>query len=305
MSSVNSNVIPEGMVRSSSRHLKVAGTQRQRLFGDILVYVVLIGVGISMAFPLFWMISTSFKTVPELAILPPPLLPLHWTWDNYPAAFARIPYFRMLANSGIVTVVATAGTVLTSTFAGFAFARLRFPGRDRLFLLYLAVLMVPFPVTLVPLYLLMSALGWVNTLTAVIAPSFVSAYNTFLCRQYMLSLPKELEDAARIDGAGPPRIYAHVILPLCGPVIAAMTIFAFLANWNSFIWPLIILSSPDTQTLPIGLTTIALAGTNYGGYTPWTTLMAAATLGALPMIAVYLVAQRYFVEGIALTGLKG
>lgn len=305
MSSLNSNVISGAMAPPSSRYLNVAGSRRRRALGDVLVYLVLIAVGISMAFPLFWMVSTSFKSVPELALLPPPLLPLHWTWANYPAAFARIPYLRMLANSAIVAVIATLGTVLTSTFAGFAFSRLRFPGRDRLFLLYLAVLMVPFPVTLVPLYLLMSAVGWVNTLTAVIAPSLVSAYNTFLCRQYMLSLPRELEDAARIDGAGPPRIYAHVILPLCGPVVAAMTIFAFLASWNSFIWPLIILSSPDQQTLPIGLTTIALAGTNYGGYTPWTTLMAAATLGALPMIAVYLVAQRHFVEGIALTGVKG
>lgn len=278
---------------------------RQRLLGDVLVYLLLIGVGISMAFPLFWMVSTSFKTDPELSILPPPLLPIHWTVASYPAAFARIPYLRMLANSTLVAVAATFGTVLTSTFAGFAFARLRFPGRDRLFLVYLAVLMVPFPVTLVPLYLLMNAIGWVNSLTAVIFPSFVSAYNTFLCRQFMLSLPTELEDAARMDGAGPPRIYAHVILPLCGPVIAAITIFSFLSSWNSFIWPLIILNSPDKQTLPIGLTTIAMATTNYGGYTPWTTLMAAATLGALPMVAVYLVAQRYFVEGIALTGLKG
>lgn len=305
MSLVSRNVITGSAARQPARYRQSIGMKRRRLLGDVLIYLLLIGVGISMAFPLFWMVSTSFKTEPELSILPPPLLPIHWTLASYPAAFARIPYLQMLANSVLVAVVATFGTVLTSTFAGFAFARLRFPGRDRLFLLYLAVLMVPFPVTLVPLYLLMNSIGWVNSLTAVIFPSFVSAYNTFLCRQFMLSLPTELEDAARIDGAGPPRIYAHVILPLCGPVIAAITIFSFLTSWNSFIWPLIILNSPDKQTLPIGLTTIAMATTNYGGYTPWTTLMAAATLGALPMVAVYLVAQRYFVEGIALTGVKG
>jgi multiple sugar transport system permease protein len=304
MSSANRDLLVHGAVRQSAGYPRTLGMRRQRLAADAVVYLILIGVGISMFFPLFWMLSTSFKTEPELAILPPPLLPLHWTWANYPVAFARIPYLRMLANSVIVAVVVTIGRVLTSTFAGFAFARLRFPGRDRLFLLYLAVLMVPFPVTLVPLYLLMNALGWVDSLSAVIFPSFVSAYNTFLCRQFMLSLPGELEDAARIDGAGPPRIYWHVILPLCGPVVAATTIFSFLTSWNSFIWPLIILNSPEKQTLPIGLTTIATATTNYGGYTPWTMLMAAATAGALPMLAVYLVAQRYFVEGIALTGLK-
>lgn len=303
--SLANRVLSVGAARPSRGYRTAPGMRRQRIVGDAVVYLILIGVGVTMFFPLFWMVSTSFKTEPELAILPPPLLPLHWTWANYPVAFARIPYMRMLANSVVVAVAVTFGRVLTSTFAGFAFARLRFPGRDRLFLVYLAVLMVPFPVTLVPLYLLMNMLGWVNSLSAVIFPSFVSAYNTFLCRQFMLSLPSELEDAARIDGAGPPRIYWHVILPLSGPVIAATTIFSFLTSWNSFIWPLIILNSPEKQTLPIGLTTIATATTSYGGYTPWTMLMAAATAGALPMLLVYLVAQRYFVKGIALTGLKG
>jgi multiple sugar transport system permease protein len=276
---------------------------RRRLV-DLLIYALLIAVGLSMAFPLFWMVSTSLRTEPELYILPPPLLPIHWTLDNYPDAFARIAYWVMLKNSLFVAVIVTFGRVITSTFAGFAFSRLRFPGRDKIFLLYLGVLMIPFPVTMVPLYLLTSTLGLVDNLLAIILPPFVSAFTTFLCRQYMLSLPSELEDAARIDGCNPPRIYLHVILPLCGPVIAATTIFSFLTTWNSFIWPLIILSSPDNLTLPIGLTTIATARSSYGGYTPWTLLMAAACAAALPMIAVYMVAQRHFVQGIALTGLK-
>jgi len=272
---------------------------------DFWVYVVLIGVGASMAFPLFWMLSTSLRTEPELYMLPPPILPIHWTLDNYRVAFERIPYWGMLWNSLFVAVIVTFGRVITSLFAGFAFARLTFPARNKLFLLYLAVLMIPFPVTLVPLYLLMSTIGWTDNLIAIILPPFVSAYTTFLCRQYMLGLPTELEDAARIDGCNPLRVFVHVILPLCGPVIAATTIFSFLTTWNSFIWPLIILNSPDNLTLPIGLTVLATAGTNYGGYTPWTTLMAAATAAAIPMIAVYLAAQRYFLEGIAITGLKG
>jgi ABC-type glycerol-3-phosphate transport system permease component len=281
------------------------GLRTRRLIADFVVYALLIGVGLSMAFPLFWMVSTSLRTEPELYLLPPPLLPIHWTWDNYVQAFQRIPYWRMLWNSTFVAVIVTFGRVITSTFAGYAFSRLRFPGRDKIFLLYLAVLMIPFPVTMVPLYLLMSAFGWIDNLVAIILPPFVSAYNTFLCRQFMLSLPRELEDAARIDGCNPPRIYANVILPLSGPVIAATTIFSFLTTWNSFIWPLIILSNADNQTLPIGLTTLANARINYGGYTPWTLLMAAATAAAIPMIVVYLTAQRHFVRGIALTGLKG
>jgi len=281
------------------------GKKRRKVVVDILTYVILIAVGITMVFPMFWMISTSLKTEPELYILPPPLWPKQVILDNYPQTFQRIPYFRMLWNSIFVAVVVTFGRVITSTFAGYAFARLRFPGRDKIFLLYLGVLMVPFPVTMVPLYLIMSALGLLNSLAAVILPPFVSAYNTFLIRQFMLTLPMELDDSARIDGASPPRIYSNVILPLCGPVIAATVIFSFLMSWNSFIWPLLVLSTPDKMTLPIGMAMIATARTNYGGYTPWTYLMAAATAGALPMVLVYLVAQRQFVQGIALTGIKG
>ena len=281
------------------------GKKRRRQATDILAYLVLILVGITMVFPLFWMVSTSFKSDAELFILPPPLLPQNPTLANYPQAFERIPYFRMLTNSLVAAVLVTVGRVFTSTFAGFAFARLQFPGRNKLFLLYLAVLMVPFPVTMIPLYLIMKSLGWLNSLYSIIFPPMVSAYTTFLCRQFMLTLPTELEDAARIDGANPGRIYWNVIMPLCGPVIAATIIFTFLGSWNSFLWPLLMLSSPDRTTLPIGLTMIANARINYGGYTPYTQLMAAATAGAIPMIIVYLVAQKQFVQGIAVTGLKG
>lgn len=289
----------------SRRPVWPIGKKRRKLIVDLLIYVILIAVGITMVFPMFWMISTSLKTEPELYILPPPLWPKEAVFDNYPQMFERVPFLSMLWNSIFVAVVVTFGRVLTSTFAGFAFARLQFPGRDKLFLVYLAVLMVPFPVTMVPLYLIMKTLGLLNSLAAVILPPFVSAYNTFLIRQFMLTLPRELDDSAHIDGASPLRIYWNVILPLCGPVIAATVIFSFLTSWNSFIWPLLVLSTPDKMTLPIGMALIATATTNYGGYTPWTHLMAAATAGALPMVLVYLVAQRQFVQGIALTGIKG
>jgi multiple sugar transport system permease protein len=304
MSAPSDTTLVRGMPGAGSATGKL-GKRRRKQVADILTYAVLIGVGITMVFPLFWMVSTSFKTEPELFILPPPLLPKHLYLGNYPLAFERIPYLRMLANSILVAVAVTAGRVLTSTFAGFAFARLQFPGRDKLFLVYLAVMMVPFPVTMIPAYLIMNGLGWLNTLYSVIFPPMVSAYTTFLVRQFMLTLPKELEDAARIDGASPPRIYWNVVMPLCGPVVAATVIFSFLGAWNSFLWPLLMLSTPEKLTLPIGMTMIANARINYGGYTPYSELMAAATAGAIPMVLVYLVAQRWFVQGIALTGIKG
>lgn len=301
MSSLSKGV-PGNVEAGSTRQL---GRKRRKLLADALIYLVLIAVGITMVFPMFWMISTSLKTEPELFVLPPPLWPKRVILENYPLMLQRIPFFRMLWNSILVALVVTFGRVLTSTFAGYAFARLRFPGRDKLFMLYLAVLMIPFPVTLVPLYLLMKTLGLLNSAAAMILPSFVSVYNTFLNRQFMLTLPMELDDSARIDGANPGRIYWSVILPLCGPVIAATAIFSFLASWNSFIWPLLVLTTSDNMTLPIGMAMIATARMNYGGYTPWTELMAAATAGALPMVLVFLVAQRHFVEGIAMAGIKG
>ncbi len=290
---------------TARKDTRLPGALGRRRLTDVLMWLLLGSIGLTMIFPLLWMLTTSFKTEPELYILPPPLLPARITFDAYVEAFRNIPYARMLYNSVVIAVCVTFGRVVTSTFAGFAFARLQFPGRDKLFLLYLGVLMVPFPVTMIPLYLIMRSLGWVDTLYAVIFPPFVSAYNTFLCRQFMLTLPSELEDAARMDGASPPIIYARVLLPLCGPVIAAVTIFSFLTSWNSFIWPLVVLSKPDNLTLPIGLALIATARSGYGGYTPWNTLMAAAMASTLPSILIFLLVQRQFVQGIAMTGIKG
>ncbi len=303
MSAPSDTAMVRGILRAGGG-ISRFGKQRRRQAANVLAYAILIGVGITMVFPLFWMVSTSFKTEPELFILPPPLLPQRLYLGNYPRAFERIPYLRMLWNSTFVAVVVTFGRVITSTCAGFAFSRLEFPGRNKLFLIYLSVMMVPFPVTMIPAYLIMKALGWLNTLYSVVFPPLVSAYTTFLVRQFMLTLPKELEDAARIDGANPPRIYWHVVMPLCGPVIAATVIFTFLGSWNSFLWPLLMLSSAEKLTLPIGMAMIANARINYGGYTPYSELTAAATAGAIPMVLVYLLAQRQFVRGIAMTGIK-
>lgn len=288
-------------------HRKSSGARAaviRRGFWPAVLTLALALFAMTMALPLFWMVSTSLKTEPEIYLIPPSLFPRTPIWSNYVSAFSVIPYGRMLLNSTVVALTVMVSRVFTSTLAGFAFARLEFPGRDKLFLMYLAVLMVPFTVTMIPLYIIVRNLGWLDSMSALIFPMFVSAYNTFLARQFMLSLPRDFDDAARIDGANPWVIYTQVILPLCRPVISVIALFSFMTSWNSFIWPLLVLSSREMLTIPIGLAIIA-SGNGTGDYIQWNYLMAAATATALPIITLFLIAQRQFVRGIAMSGLRG
>ncbi len=203
-------------------------------------------------------------------------------------------------NSVLVAICVTIGQVLTSSLAAYAFARLNFPGRDKLFLGYLGTLMVPYVVTMIPVFILLRMMHLIDTYAALILPAMFSAYGTFMLRQFFVTIPTELEDAARIDGCGKWRIYTNVILPLSKPALATLTTFVFLGNWNSFMWPLIVISSPEKKTLPIGL--YAFMG-QYN--TEWTLLMAASMMVLLPVLIVFILGQRYFVKGIVLSGLKG
>jgi len=212
----------------------------------------------------------------------------------------RSAFTAFYLNSVLVAVCVTVGQVLTSSLAAYAFARLHFPGRDKLFLGYLGTLMVPYVVTMIPVFILLRLMHLVDTYAALILPAMFSAYGTFMLRQFFLTIPRELEDAARIDGCGKWGIYANIILPLSKPALATLTTFVFLSNWNSFMWPLIVISSPEKKTLPIGL--YAFMG-QYG--TEWTLLMAASLMVLLPVMVVFLLGQRYFVKGIVLSGLKG
>ncbi len=277
----------------------------QRRIVTVLLTIALGVLAFTMLIPMLWMVLTSLKSEQEIYLLPPVILPRAALWDNYEKAFTSIPYWRMMLNSAIVAGTVTLSRVLTSTAAGYAFGRLEFPGRDKIFLAYIAVLMVPFTVTIVPLYLIVRAFGWIDTLSALIFPMFVSAYNTFLARQFMLSLPKDLDDAARIDGANPWVIFTRIILPLSRPVIAVITLFSFMTSWNSFIWPLLVLSAAENLTIPIGLAFIASGRGGTGEYVQWNYLMAAATAAATPIVALYVAAQRQFVQGIAMTGMRG
>ncbi len=277
---------------------------RQRLIANAVTYLLLAVVGATMIAPLVWMISTSLKGYDELWIFPPTLFPSIPLLRNYLDAWNYAPFGQFLINSVFVATSVTLGELLTSSMAGYAFARMRFPGRDRLFLAYLATLMIPHQVTLVPLYILMRTFTLTDTYWALILPGLASAYGTFLMRQYMLATPRDYDDAARIDGANHIVIYSRIIVPQCAPVIATLGIITFLANWNSFLWPLIITSKEQMRTVPIGLAYFTSIPEKVG-LPQWQLFLAAAVMSMIPTLAVFLACQRYFVRGIAMTGLKG
>jgi multiple sugar transport system permease protein len=220
--------------------------------------------------------------------------------SSYVETFRVVPFGRYILNSTVVSVAVTVGQILIASLAAFAFARLRFRGREAIFLLYLTTLMIPEQVTLIPRFLIIKNLGWYDTLLALIAPGLFSALSTFLLRQYYRSIPMDLDEAARMDGASSLRIWWQVVMPLSWPVMAALTIFRFQAAWNDFLWPLVVTSSDKMRTIPIGLSYFV------GQYsTAWNLLMAGSVIALLPVLLIYLLAQKTFVQGITMTGMGG
>ena len=218
-----------------------------------LAYVALTIGSLWALFPFLWMISTSLKSDSEVLIYPPVWIPTRLVWENYAEVTRLLPFGRFLLNTTVVAVTVTILELITSSFAAYAFARLRFPGRDKLFLLYLGTLMIPGQVTIIPNFLLVSWLGWVDTYWALILPAAFSAFGTFLLRQFFMSIPQELEQAARIDGCSFFGIYRHIILPLSGPALATLAVFAFMTQWNAFLWPLIVTNKETMRTLTVGI----------------------------------------------------
>jgi len=253
-----------------------------------------------MLFPFLWMLATSLKVDRELFITPPQLIPSPFAPENYRIVLDTFPVGRFLLNSVIVAVASTLLQLGTSAMAAYAFARLRFWGRDALFVVYLTTLMIPFQVTIVPLFVEMRFLGFVNTYPGLILPTIASAFGTFLLRQAFLSLPHELEEAAFIDGASHWTVFRRIVIPLSIPALATFGIFAFMASWNSFLWPLVVVSSQDLMTLPVGLANL------HGRYTTaWNLVMAGATISVIPILAVYIAAQKQVIRSVALSGIKG
>lgn len=264
---------------------------------NIVVVALLIAGSLVMLLPFVWMLSTSLKHPSEIFSYPIQWIPKQLRFENYIEALTALPFPRFFFNSFVVAVTVTVLDLLTSSLAGFAFARLRFKGRDVLFVLYLVTLMIPSQVTLIPSFILIRALGWYDSYPALIVPFISSAFSTFLLRQQMRNIPVDLDEAARLDGAGSLRVWWHVAMPLVAPALAALATLTFLAQWNSFLWPLMVTNSLEMRTVPVGLQTFQ--GRNN---TQWHLLMAAAVIALLPVLVIYLVAQKWIVEAVSLSG---
>jgi multiple sugar transport system permease protein len=266
----------------------------------ILLHIVLIIGSLIMLLPFLWMLSTSLKEQREIFTYPPTWIPDPLAWGNYEEALTAMPFDRFYFNSVFVACAVTFIQILTSSLAAFAFARLRFKGRETIFVVYLAALMIPFPVLLIPNFIVIINLDWYDTYWALIVPPAFSAFSTFLLRQHFKSLPLDLDEAARMDGASSLRIWWSIIMPMSKTAIAAVGIFIFLNSWNDFLWPLVVTNSEEMRTVPVGLNSFQ---GQYG--VRWNLLMAAAVVAMLPVLVVYAFAQKWFIRGIAMTGMSG
>ena len=267
-----------------------------------LKYLFLIVGAAVMLTPFALMILSSMMTSSEILARPLNWFPAHPSFDAYRGLRDAIPLGRMYLNSMFVTTSITIGILLTSSLAGYGFAKFQFPGRDVLFLIVLATMMIPFFVVLIPIFYMVSKFGWVDSYPGLIVPNIATAFGIFLMRQYMLSLPDEVLDAARVDGASEFEIYWRIVLPLSTPVIGALGILAFVFQWNNFLWPLVVARTDTMWTVPVGLNSLRVYASSAQVINMQ---MAGATLGIVPLVIVFLALQRYFVRGIALTGMKG
>jgi ABC-type glycerol-3-phosphate transport system permease component len=269
---------------------------------NLLLYVILLTMSVVYLLPLYWMISTSLKETGREMVIPPQWIPNPVMWHNYIDVFQQVSLTLYIRNSLIITVTATILGVLTASLAGYGFARTRFPGRDFFFMCCIASLMLPEIVTLIPEFILFRQIGWVNTFLPLIVPWSLagSAFAVFLFRQYCLTIPLELDEAARVDGAGTLRIWWVIIMPLSKAVLATIAILGFIHHWNEFLRPLIYLGRPELRTLALGLRAFR------GEYQlAWNYMMAVALIMLLPILLLFFLAQRQFVQGIAMTGIKG
>ena len=264
------------------------------------LYAVLAAGLFLVVVPFIWMVVSSFKPEGEVRAVPPTWWPETVTMENYDRLFTQLDFPTYFVNSAIVALAVTAGNLLFCSMLGYALAKLDFPGKRLMFLVVLGTLMVPFVVTFVPLFVLTTKMGLSNSLIGMILPFLAAPFGVFLMRQYISSLPDELIQAARIDGAGELRIFASVIMPLCGPALATLGIFSFLGSWNNFLWPLVVAQTEDKYTLPVALALYAVGqnATQYG------LLLAGSVVVVLPVLAVFLLLQRHITQGVAMTGIK-
>lgn len=270
-----------------------------RMTGRVLLNVVLYVGAAACLFPFLWMISTALK--PEQAALTNQFfVGYHLTWSNFSTAWGFFPFGRFLVNSAIMSIGGVIVVVVTSTTAGYAFARLRFAGREKIFFGYIATLLVPSSVTVIPLFLISRALGIYDTYLGLILPISFTAFGTFMLRQFFRTLPGELADSARVDGAGELRIFASIMLPLIKPAVAVLAVFTFISNWGNFLWPLIVTQSQNRATIELGL---SIFQGEYGNY--WSYMMAGSTIAILPTVIIVIALQKYLVKGLTFSAFGG
>lgn len=274
------------------------------LWGKTVSYFMLSIGALTMIGPFLWMVTTSLKEPSQVFSFQKnwweDWVPMSFVWQNYLNPWKVVPFARFYVNSIFVSLCVTAAQVGTSSMAAYSFARLKFPGRDKIFFGYLATMMVPGAVTMIPVFILLRYLGWIDSYKSLVLPAAFTAYGTFMLRQFFLTLPKDLEDAAKIDGCSYAGIFWRIILPLSKPALATLTTFTFMGTWMNFMWPLIVLNTHEKFTLPVGLAYFQSLH-----HTDWTLLMAASVMMIIPILIVFIFNQRFFVEGIKLTGIKG
>jgi alpha-1,4-digalacturonate transport system permease protein len=285
--------------RASANKWSSIGGKKAPSTGSIIRTTFLLVMTFIILAPVVWFVLSSFKDATDLGARPPKIFPTRWAFENYTEAFQMYNYKRYFMNSVIVTSVATVLTLLINSMAAYAFAKYNFRGRDGLFIMTLAMIMIPLQVILIPIYLVVSSLGLVNTYWGMIIPAAATPTGVFILRQYMLTIPDELIEAARIDGAGEFRIFARIILPLCRPALAVVAIFSILWRWNDFIWPLLIAQKEELYTLPV-----ALALLNGQLVVPYNIVLAMSVMSIIPVLFMFVFMQRQIIQGIAQTGIK-
>jgi multiple sugar transport system permease protein len=281
----------------------VESTSKRKLY-IILLNVVVAFFGIIIVAPLVWMVSASFKPLHEIYAYPPTIIPENFTTANYTRLVTDWPFPNWYVNSLMVAIISTIGVLFFTSLAGFAFAKYRFKGSNILFVLLLGSTMIPFQLILVPLFIFMSRLGWSGSYASLVIPFLAPAVGIFLMRQFMISIPSELIEAARIDGASEFGIYWRIILPLARPALAAQAVLTFLGSWNSFLWPLSIIHNQDAMTLPVGMAAM-IGGVTAGSEPPIGPSMAAATLVTIPVIIVFISVQKQYIAGLTASSVKG
>lgn len=267
----------------------------------IFIYILMSIFAVFLGFPFLWMVITSLKTSGQIFIYPPVFIPDPVQFSNYSYAWIKASFSSYFFNSVFVTVLTVAGQITTSSLAAYSFSRLHYKGRDKIFLTYLATMMIPFPVIMVPNFIIMRVFHWLNSYQALIIPSIFTAYGTFMLRQFFMSIPTELDEAATIDGSSKFGIFWKIIMPLSKPGIITLCVFSFIGSWNSFLWPLLVTNKQNMFTLPLGLA--VFRGFEYN--IQYNLLLAGTVICIMPILVIYLLAQKFFVEGIALSGIKG